>query len=180
MSKFEQSLIIWMHLYIRNKTRLRKNSWLFQSSFILGSSVQMLSSDGPVWSWQIVVASSCFSANSQGRVWVARTWSKASMDWISWGLWILLETLHAKNFIPLFRISKKKIYWFIRSGYICASAPVGNDRKQAGKRSDMKHCVFLGVLPVTRNSNGLCCISLEVNMGVYWSILSQVCVSDLL
>lgn len=40
---------------------------------------------------------------------------------------------------------------------VCASAPFGNDRRQAGKRSDMKHYLFLGVFPVTRKklSNGL-------------------------
>lgn len=55
------------------------NSQFFQSSLILDPSVQMLSSDGPVWSWQVVLVSSCFSG-SQGRVWSAGTWSKASMD----------------------------------------------------------------------------------------------------
>lgn len=56
---------------------------------------------------------------------------------------------------------------------ICAPASFGDDRKQAGKRSDMKHYLFLGVFAVTRKnlSDVLCCISLEVNAGVYWCIL---------
>lgn len=57
----------------------------------------------------------------------------------------------------------------------------GDDRKQAGKRSDMKHCLFLGVFLVTRNSQKGSVVFLWrctwVCTGVFWS---QVHVSDLL
>lgn len=57
------------------------------------------------------------------------------------------------------------------------SAPFGDDRKQAGKRSDMKHCLFLGVFPVTRNSLSNGCVLEYFGprcIFVFWSNASVI------